>query len=177
MWRWACACRIDKAEALIKQFGHVLPEAGPRRRARCAAAPFGEEGQQIVNRRLLAEILNARAEEVLDLILREVKRSGYDGLLPAGIVLTGGVAQLAGFAELSRDQLTMAGARGAPNGFVSSVIDLSSPEYATAVGLLLWGMRRGVVARCCRRAPQPGLFDRIMQWLEALSCIAWNRLP
>ena len=53
----------DKAEALIKQFGHAMPEQVPPT-ARCAARRFGEEGQQIVNRRLLAEILKARAEEV-----------------------------------------------------------------------------------------------------------------
>ena len=93
-----------KAEALIKQFGHALPLRVPAdAEVRCGA--FGEEGQQTINRRALSEILNARAEDVIDLLLREVKRSGYDGLLPAGMVLTGGVAQLTGFAELSRDQL------------------------------------------------------------------------
>ena len=54
-------------------------------------------------------------------------------------MLTGGVAQLAGLAELSRDQLTWPVRVGRPNGLGASVADLSSPEYATAVGLLLWG--------------------------------------
>ena len=136
----------DKAEALIKQFGHALPEQVPVD-GEVRARRFGEDGQQIINRRLLAEIINARAEEVIDLILREVKRSGYDGLLPAGVVLTGGVAQLAGLAELSRDQLTWPVRVGRPNGLAPSVADLSSPEYATAVGLLLWGSRRGTQPR------------------------------
>ncbi len=81
---------------------------------------------------------------------------------PAGIVLTGGVAQLAGLAELSRDQLQWPVRVGRPNGIASSVIDLSSPEYATAVGLLLWGTRQwhgraGDLAGAAATA----LFDRI----------------
>ena len=104
-----------KAEALMKQFGHVLPEQVPAD-AEVRSGAFGQEGQQTVNCRLLAEILNARAEEVVDLILREVKRSGYDGLLPAGIVLTGGVAQLSGLAELSRGRLQWPVRVGRPSG-------------------------------------------------------------
>jgi cell division protein FtsA len=126
---------------------------------------FGDQAQQPVNRRLLAEILNARAEEVIDLVIREIKRSGYDGLLPAGIVLTGGVAQLAGFAELSRDLLQWPVRVGHPIGIASSVTDLSSPEYATAVGLLLWGARRGTV----ERVPPPPVETapkRILKWVR-----------
>jgi cell division protein FtsA len=153
-----------KAEALIKQFGSVLPGRVPAD-AEVRSGAFGEEGQQVINRRVLAEILNARAQDVLDLILREVKRSGYDGLLPAGIVLTGGVAQLSGFAEMSRDQLQWPVRVGRPQGVASSVIDLSSPEYATAVGLVLWG-KRNEVEPVMSPEPQPGVLDRIVKWLR-----------
>ncbi|MCU0501489.1 MAG: cell division protein FtsA [Anaerolineae bacterium] len=153
-----------KAEALIKQFGSALPGHVPAD-AEVRSGAFGEEGQQVVSRRVLAEILNARAQDVLDLILREVKRSGYDGLLPAGIVLTGGVAQLSGFAEMSRDQLQWPVRVGRPKGVASSVIDLSSPEYATAVGLLLWG-KRHEVEPVISPEPLPGVFDRIIKWLR-----------
>ncbi len=152
-----------KAEALIKQFGHVLPDRVPAdAEVRCGA--FGEDGYQVVNRRVLAEILRARAEDVIELLLREVKRSGYDNLLPAGIVLTGGVAQLNGFGELSRDQLQWPVRIGRPQGIASSVMDLSSPEYATAVGLLLWGQQNG--AEPVIAEPQPGVLDRIVRWLR-----------
>lgn len=152
-----------KAEALIKQFGHVLPDRVPAD-AEVRSGAFGEEGYQVVNRRALAEILHARALDVIELLLREVKRSGYDNLLPAGIVLTGGVAQLSGFGELSRHQLQWPVRIGRPQGIASSVLDLSSPEYATAVGLLLWGEQSGqepVIAE-----PQPGVLDRIIRWLR-----------
>jgi cell division protein FtsA len=152
-----------KAEALIKQFGHTLPDRVPVD-AEVQGGAFGEEGKQVINRRALSEILNARALDVLDLILREVKRSGYDGLLPAGVVLTGGVAQLAGFAELSRDQLQWPVRVGRPKGIAASVIDLSSPEYATAVGLLLWGKRDETEPEVVEQTPN--VLDRILDWLR-----------
>jgi cell division protein FtsA len=152
-----------KAEALIKQFGHALPARVPAD-AEVRSGAFGEEGYQVVSRRALAEILNARAQDIIDLILREVKRSGYDGLLPAGIVLTGGVAQLSGFGELSRDQLQWPVRIGKPQGLASSVMDLSSPEYATAVGLLLWGDQKENEPFITE--PQPSVLDRIIRWLR-----------
>jgi cell division protein FtsA len=155
---------FDKAEELIKQHGHVLPEQVPED-AIVRWGAFGQQSQQPVSRRLLAEILNARAEEVVDLLIREVKRSGYDGLLPAGVVLTGGVSQLSGFSELSRGMLQWPVRVGNPNGVASSVMDLSSPEYATAVGLLLWGMRRGTVERV-PTPPTDSTLKRIMKWIR-----------
>ena len=104
---------------------------------------------------------------MVDLILREVKRSGYDDLLPAGIVLTGGVAQLEGLAELSRERLQWPVRIGRPNGYSTSVIDLGSPEYATAVGLLLWGLRRGTVQRVVE-PPRTPFSQRLRKWLGSL---------
>ncbi len=153
-----------KAEALIKQFGQAIPTRVPPD-AEVRSGAFGQEGQQIVNRRLLAEILSARAEEVMELIEREVKRSGYDGLLPAGIVLTGGVSLLPGFAELSQQKLQWPVRVGRPDGVASSVMDLSSPEYATVIGLLLWGLNRGAVQRVAD-PPTSQFFDRVVKWLR-----------
>lgn len=155
----------DKAEALFQQFGHALPEHVPVD-AEVRSGAFGEEGQQVVKRRHLAEIVNARAEEIAELICREVKRSGYDGLLPAGIVLTGGVAQLTGLAELSRTQLQWPVRIGRPNGLVTGVADLSSPEYATAVGLLLWGLRRGAEPRNMPPPSTSTFWKRIVEYLK-----------
>lgn len=132
----------DKAEALIKQFGHALPESVPAE-AEVRSPSFGGAGSQVILRRSLAEIIYFRAEELMDLITAEVKRSGYDGLLPAGIVLTGGVAQLTGLSELAQARLTWPVRIGVPNGIGGAVAELHHPEYATAVGLLMWGAQRG----------------------------------
>jgi cell division protein FtsA len=155
-----------KAEALMIQFGHVLPDQVPPD-AEVRSGAFGEDGQQVVNCRGLAEILNARSEELIDLIVREVKRSGYDGLLPAGIVITGGMAQLSGLAELARTRLQWPVRVGRPSNTITSVMDVTSPDYATAVGLLLWGLRQGMPARDDRR-PTSRFLERVMKWLRAL---------
>ncbi len=157
----------NKAEDLMQQFGHVLPGVIPPD-AEVRSGAFGQAGQQSINRRMLAEILNAHAEELVNLIFREVKRSGYDGLLPAGIVLTGGIAQLVGFAELSRNRLQWPVRVGRPDGVSSSVMDVTSPEYATAVGLLLWRQRQGSVQHGAVASSSSPLLSRIMKWLRAL---------
>ena len=161
---------FGKAEALIKQYGDVLPDRVPLD-AEAKSGAFGHEAQQVVNLRTLAEILNARGEEVVDLLLREVKRSGIDDFLPAGIVLTGGVAQLNGLANLSEERLQWPVRVGIPTGVATSVIDLASPEYATAVGLLLWGQRRGVVTRV-PEPPRASFAARLERWLKNLLPVA-----
>jgi cell division protein FtsA len=156
----------ESAEALIRQFGHALPERVPAD-AEVRAGAFGQEGQQVVRRRVLAEIINARAEELADLIFSEVKRSGYDGLTPAGVVLTGGVAQLPGLSELSAARMRWPVRVGQPNGAVASTFDLNSPEYSAAVGLLLWGLHRGAKPRNLE-PPKPGPGRRVLDYLKSL---------
>jgi len=156
----------DKAEALIKQFGHALPAQVPPD-GEVRARRFGDDSQQIISRRMLSEIINARAEETIDLIFREVKRSGYDGLLPAGVVLTGGVAQLAGLAELSRDRLEWPVRIGRPNSLDGWPNDLTNPEYATTVGLLLWGLRQEGRPRVATSQTSPS-WKRMVEFLRRL---------
>lgn len=160
----------DNAEALIRQYGHALPERVPLD-AEVRAGAFGQEGQQVVRRRVLTEIINARAEEFTDQIISEVKRSGYDGLTSAGVVLTGGVAQLPGLGELSAHRMRWPVRIGQPNGNIGAPVtggafDLASSEYAAAVGLLLWGFHRGAKPR--NLEPQrPGLGPRLFGYLKS----------
>ena len=156
----------DKAEALIKQFGHAVPESIPAD-AEVRSPSFGEAGSQIIQRRSLAEIIYFRAEELLDLITDEIKRSGYDGLLPAGIVLTGGVAQLDGLSELARQRLAWPVRVGSPNGIGGAVADLNHPEYATAVGLLLWAMQRGTEPRT-ETSKTGSTWQKVVEYIKRL---------
>jgi cell division protein FtsA len=100
--------------------------------------------KQKVSRTLLNEILQARAEQIVELIYNEIRRSGYEGMLPAGIVLTGGCAQLDRFDELMREMLGIPVRIGVPNGLTGLADALDSPPYATGVGLLRWGSRHGL---------------------------------
>ncbi|MBV9712285.1 MAG: cell division protein FtsA [Ktedonobacteraceae bacterium] len=102
---------------------------------------FMPDCDDLVPRKLLAEIIQARTEELFAMVHEEIKKSGYDGLLPAGIVLTGGTAELPGILELASQSLDLPARIGSPLGLHGLADSISRPAYATAVGLLLWGLR------------------------------------
>ncbi len=119
---------------------------------------FGEGGHQQISRPFLTQIIEARVEEIFELIRREIKRSGYDGLLPAGIVLCGGTADLAGIRDVAREVMDLPVRIGTPHDLHGLVDVLASPAYATSVGLLQWGLRRDLArARRSRHEERPRL--------------------
>ncbi len=99
--------------------------------------PFGGEKIQ-VGRQDLAQVIEARIEEIFNLILKDIQQSGYDEMLPAGIVLTGGTAQLRGITNVAERVLNVPARVAAPKNLVGLVDTLHSPAYATSVGLLRW---------------------------------------
>ena len=100
---------------------------------------LGEAAGQTIQRRKLSEIIEARMGEIFSLIREEVKRSGHAGMLPAGAVLTGGAARLAGVDVLARDTLEMPVRTGSPQGVGGLMDQIGNPAFATPIGLLLWG--------------------------------------
>lgn len=126
-----------------------------------------DDGAMRVARRDVAEIIEARAEEIFSLILQEVKRSGYDGLLPAGVVLTGGTSQLRGLRELGRQVMNMPVRVGEPHGLVGLVDTISTPAFATGAGLLRWGDRQGDALLGQKRSG-PGVGQRLSRFLRSL---------
>jgi cell division protein FtsA len=129
---------VEAAEQLKLEHGHARYETiDPTEVVQVKA--FGDGGLTRVQRRDLAEIIEARTEEIYQLILQEIKRSGYDGLLPAGVVVTGGAAQLRGMRDLGRQVLGLPVRIGQPHGISGLIDTVDSPAYATPVGLLLWG--------------------------------------
>ncbi|MFL5775263.1 MAG: cell division protein FtsA [Chloroflexota bacterium] len=99
---------------------------------------LGEEAGRTISRLEVCQIIEARMRETFELVRGEMSRAG-SGMLPAGIVLTGGGAQLAGTAELARDVLQMPVRIAAPANIGGLVDTILNPSYATAVGLLQWG--------------------------------------
>ena len=94
-----------------------------------------------MNRRDLAFIIEARVEEIFRFVLQEIKRSGYDGLLPAGMVLTGGSSPAAGHPQTGQPKYLGLPVRVAqPENLVGLVDQLYSPAFSTSVGLLNWAL-------------------------------------
>lgn len=131
---------LNIAEDIKLQYGHCRPEAVPPDET-FEVSSFGENGRQAVSRHFLAQIIEARMAEIFDMVRQEIKRSGYDGLLAAGVVLCGGTADLPGIRDMGREILGMPVRIGAPRDLQGLVEVLGSPAYATSVGLLTWGLR------------------------------------
>ena len=128
-----------QAEDVKKQQGYaVRAEVGAEEYF--AIRPFGEDRPVQINRKELADIIEARVEEIFALTLQEIKRSGYDGLLPAGMVLTGGASALPGIKRLASRVLGMPVRTAQPENLLGLVDRLNSPAYSTSVGLLRWIM-------------------------------------
>jgi cell division protein FtsA len=128
---------VAQAEEIKKQYGYAI-KSGVGAEEYFKVKPFGEEQPVEINRQELANIIEARIAEVFGLVRQEIKRSGYDGLLPAGMVLTGGTSALPGIRQLASEALDIPVRTAQPENLVGLVDQLKSPAYATSVGLLHW---------------------------------------
>lgn len=130
---------ISQAEEIKKQYGHaIMDEVGEDEVF--TIRPFGEEQPARVNRRELSNIIEARVEEIFEMVLAEIKRSGYDGLLPAGVVLTGGACLLPGIRPLAARIMNLPVRLAKPENLLGLTDQLNSPAYSTSVGLLHWAL-------------------------------------
>lgn len=136
-------CSFETAEDLKLRYGWLPSELVPPDETVWAPV-FGEKSERNFSRRFLCGVLQARAEEMMELVATRLEESGFAEHLPAGVVLTGGCSQLPGFADLGRRVLGMPARVGAPlpnlplTGLSRS---LATPAYATSLGLLLWGLK------------------------------------
>ena len=99
----------------------------------------GDRAPRRLARHTLAEVVEPRYEELLSLIQAELRRSGFEDLIAAGIVLTGGSSKIEGLVELAEEVFHMPVRLGVPQ-YVTGLVDVvRNPIYATGVGLLLFG--------------------------------------
>jgi cell division protein FtsA len=130
---------------------------------------LGEDAGRTVSRLELCQIIEARMRETLELLAGEMKSAGA-GMLPAGIILTGGGSQLAGLAELGREVLGMPVRVVSPSGVAGLTDSILTPAYSTAIGLLLWGstmLDEGESTRY-ESAPAAGLLGRLRDTVRSI---------
>lgn len=130
---------FELAEDVKIKHGHAWEQA-VNEYDKFLVEPFGEGLPQEVSRRDLAMVVEARMEEMLELVQKEIKRSGYDGLLRAGAVITGGSAQIAGMRELAAETLDCPVRIAKPERLTGMGDSLKNPSYSTSVGLLRMGL-------------------------------------
>jgi len=128
---------FDVAEEMKKRYGSVMPVYESKAETTTAISQDGHG----VSYQDLCDIIRARVEEIIKLILLELPNSEYENLVPAGLVLTGGTSNLSGIAALGREILRLPVRVGAPANISGITDTLCDPAYATSVGLLLWAAK------------------------------------
>lgn len=131
----------SSAEEIKKRYG--LAYSGLSRAGETIEVPStGGRDPRILPKQMLTEIIEPRLEEIFSLVYAEIVRSGFDEFLTAGIVLTGGTVLLEGSADLAEQVFRLPVRIGYPTG-VGGLFDVvNSPQFATGVGLVLYGARR-----------------------------------
>jgi len=165
---------LTQAEEIKKKYGFAL-KSGVGAEDTFSVRSFGEDQPIKVSRQDMAHIIEARVEEIFSLTLQEIKRSGYDGLLPAGMVLTGGTSALPGIRQLASQVLALPVRTAQPENLVGLVDQLKSPAYSTGVGLLHWAAAladndlsstRGQKSR--GKLESPVNLDSVKDWFKRL---------
>ena len=132
---------FNDAERIKIRYGCAVAARIPKEEIIEVPSVGGREDRQ-VSRQILGRIVEPRMEEILTLALKEIVRSGYEDLLAAGVVLTGGTALLSGINEMAEQIFDMPVRRGNPIGIGGLSDVVNSPAYTVGVGLIIYGSKK-----------------------------------
>jgi cell division protein FtsA len=133
-------CPFNAAEELKVKWG-VADGGMVKGHDEIVLPAFGADGSHKVSRQELADIINARVVELVEMIGAEVQRAGCQGMLSAGLVLSGGSSNLPGIEAVAGEVLQMPVRVGQPQGVMGLADTVGNPAFATGVGLLLWNVQ------------------------------------
>ncbi len=158
------------AERAKRERGHAIPSLVDENEE-VEIDAFGSDGHKTVSRRLMAEVLQARTEEMLEMALAEIRRGAEPETLSAGVVLTGGAAGLPGIDLLAEEVLSLPARIGRPRHLAGLSDILHDPAYATSVGLLRWALKEQAIM--FRSAPGPvaplgGMLKRVAHLMRVI---------
>ncbi|RBP33693.1 cell division protein FtsA [Marinobacter pelagius] len=126
----------------------------------------GDRAPRDLSRQALAEVVEPRYEELFTLVQSELRRSGFEDLIPAGIVITGGSSTMEGVVELAEEIFHMPVRLASPQAVSGMTEVVNNPIYATGVGLLIHGFRQMDLGRApvLKGEEAPSLFERMKAW-------------
>lgn len=156
---------LTKAEELKKKYGCALASIAGDDDIKVEGV--GGRGERIVPKKALAEIIQPRMEEIFELVGNEIKNNGFENKMAAGVVVTGGTALMQGTAEVAEKMLNVPVRIGTPRNISGLVDVVSSPIYATGVGLVIYGMKNSVPGRSSRFSGDnifSKVFERMKEW-------------
>ncbi|MBI3956506.1 MAG: cell division protein FtsA [Candidatus Kerfeldbacteria bacterium] len=162
---------IDIAERLKVEFGTALPNDVGKKED-IGLDEVGGSSSEAVSRRQIAEIIEARLEEILSLIDKELQSIDRSGMLPAGVVLTGGGAKLPGVVEVAKKEFRLPASIGYPLDIMTAIDKLNDPSFATAIGLAYWGALGGTKGAggsfLSRFSSVSEVTGKIQKWFKSL---------
>jgi len=158
-----------QAEEIKKRYGAALSSLVDTNETMEVPGVGGRKKRE-VSRQILASIIEPRIEEVFSLVEREIKRSGFDDRLTAGIVLTGGTAKMEGIEQLAERIFDLPVKVGIPKCIVGLTDAVSDPVHAAGIGLILYGYKHRDEEGFFER--KAGLLDRfirrIVNWFKSI---------
>jgi len=131
---------IDSAEKIKIRYGSALPSEIKKKDLINLSELDEKEGGEI-NRREVAKIIEARVQEIFDLVNKELKKIGKQRLLPAGVVLVGGGSMMPGIVDLAKKEFGLPAQLGFPTQVDSVIEKVNDPAFATAAGLIVWALQ------------------------------------
>ncbi len=147
---------IEVAEALKREYGHAVPHE-VNKKEEIDLGDFDSQETDLVSRHHIAEVIEARLEEILHYVNLELKGINREALLPAGVVLTGGGALIPGMVDLAKRKLRLPAQIGYPKPLGGIIDQYDGPSFATMVGLLLLASEGNSLGRS-----QSGSKDKIL---------------
>jgi cell division protein FtsA len=126
----------------------------------------GDRAPRSLSRQSLAEVVEPRYDELFTLVQAELRRSGFENLIPAGIVLTGGTSKMEGVIELAEEIFDMPVRLGIPQNVRGMRDIVTNPIYSTGVGLLLYGMKQKGMHKVASFGPKESSWGRLKSWLS-----------
>ncbi|HEB50782.1 MAG TPA: cell division protein FtsA [Desulfobulbus sp.] len=152
---------LQEAEELKYMYGGAL-SAMVKDNHIIEVPTVGDRKPRKVSQRVMVEILEARMEEILQLVNQNICASGYRNRINAGVVITGGTALLANIVEMAEQVFDMPVRIAYPQGISGRVEDVQSPRCTTAVGLVLYGVRNSGRTR----RERGGVVDKLKNWVR-----------
>ena len=131
---------IDIAEQVKVRYATAAPEK-VNKKEEINLADFGASEEEFVGRRFIADITDARVQEIFEKVDEQLQKIERSGMLPAGVILTGGGAKLDGILESAKQHLRLPVSLGQALGVTSVVERVHDPSMSTAIGLVLWGQQ------------------------------------
>ncbi len=164
-------CPIDLAEKIKLEFGDAVPSNYTEKDVCNIVSLLDDDNEdeiKDVQRKYLAEIIEARVEEIFEKVDIELKKIERSGMLPCGLFLVGGGTKLKGLVDVAKKQLRLPACLGKPKNIIAIIDKVNDTEYLNALGLVVWGGLIEETGGGKSNIPGKEVFGKIMQKVKKI---------